>query len=147
MRAVTEKWYPLVGSLIITFLYLKFCRLTSFQSSIDNLFSSVITISAITIGFLATIKTLIFSINNQYMIKQLKSAGVFNDLINYIMATVYCCFILAILSGVGLFMNLKDTMPWYQWAFGGWIFLVIYAVLLSHRILKILGKILRDHTS
>lgn len=144
MRAATEKWYPLVGSILITALYLKFWRITIFQSSIDNLFSSIITISAITIGFLATIKTIIFSINNQYIIKQLKNAGVFNEFIDYIMATVYCCFILAILSGIGLFLNFKDPKSWYQWAFGGWLFLVVYATLLSYRVLNILAKILKS---
>lgn len=143
MSVYIEKWYPFVGGIISSVTYLVFFRNHHFPPSLDNLFTSVISISAIAVGFFATAKTILFSIGQSNIIIQLKNADLFDLLIEYIMSAVNYCLLLAILTGLWFFFDLETPEKWYPWAFGAWLFFVSLALLSSYRVIRILAKILK----
>jgi hypothetical protein len=133
-----------VGGIISATIYLFFFRNRPFPPSLDNLFTSVISISAIAVGFFATAKTILFSIGQSNIIIQLKNAKVFDLLVNYIMSAINYCLVLAILTGFWFFFDLETPEKWYPWAFGAWLFFVSLALLSSYRVIRILAKILKS---
>ncbi len=144
MGAFVERWYPLVGGVAVSALYFLLCRQMALSPSIDNLFSAVINISAIAVGFFATAKTILFSLSDRYIIKQLKKVGAFNTLVDYLLHAIKWCFLLAIVTGLAFFIDIKTRPEWQTWAFSFWLFLVCVALLSSYRVITILAKILRS---
>ncbi|MEM4721396.1 MAG: hypothetical protein QXT73_04980 [Candidatus Methanomethylicaceae archaeon] len=144
MGAFIERWYPLVGGIAVSSLYFLLCRQMALPTSIENLFSAVINISAIAVGFFATAKTILFSLSDRYVIRQLKKVGAFDTLIDYLLHAIKWCFLLAIITGLAFFIDFKTKPEWQTWALSFWLFLVWVALLSSYRVITILAKILRS---
>jgi uncharacterized membrane protein len=137
MKSRIERWHPLLLSFIITAGYFCFFSKNSAPDSIKDLFSAMISLCGITIGFLATAQSILFSIDKKYVVQQLKNTGVYKKLINYFMEAIRWSFLLAIFSSVGLLMDLKTQQAWHPLAFGAWIFLVAAAGFSYYRVINI----------
>jgi len=75
MSGRVERWYPLVSGVILTLCYFLFLRKYPLPNSIKDLFSAITNLSGITIGFLGTAQSILFSIDKKYVIQQLALLG------------------------------------------------------------------------
>jgi hypothetical protein len=107
MPSIVEKFYPLFISTLITVVigYARFTQLTNIRLRYDILAASI-SISSIFVGFLITTITLIFAMDATSIIKGFKEAGVYKKLIAYLMEAISTSFFSAILSLVGLFVEI-----------------------------------------
>ncbi|OPY13313.1 MAG: hypothetical protein A4E66_00818 [Syntrophus sp. PtaB.Bin001] len=146
MNAIVEKWYPLAAAIIICGCYFFYFRKYPIPDTINNLYNIAVSISAISVGFLATSKSILFTIYDRKIIQWIKSAGLYDSLVDYMMAAIHYCFILSIMSAIGLLINMKPMPEWYSYAFGLWLFIGTAALCSCYRVIHIFSKILRQAT-
>jgi hypothetical protein len=114
------------------------------MASFKELFSAVISVSSIAVGFLATSKSIMLSLDKRRVIRQLKDIGVYGTLLSYLMTAVNWSFATAIFTALALFVDTSRKVPdWYPNAFAVWIFVTITAALSCYRVIRIFYKILR----
>ncbi len=144
MSSKTEKWYPLVLGFIISWCYYWFSVGNHLPNSLKELFSAATTLSGIAIGFLATAKSILFSINQTHIVRQLKNTNKYKTLINYFMDAINWSFLLAILSLTGLFIDFANLQSWHSIAFSFWVFSLVTAGLSCYRVIDVFATILRS---
>jgi hypothetical protein len=146
MKAMVERSYPVIGSLIVTLGYLRFQDHFDFVSrdALGNLFTAIVSVSAIAVGFLATAQSILFSLENKRVTQFLKSAGAFNSLVNYMMEAIHVSFALAGISAFALLVDLKTPRWWHPYGFAVWLFFLCLAALDYYRIVSIFTRILRS---
>lgn len=114
-------------------------------ASFKELFSAVISVSSIAVGFLATAKSIMLSLDKRRVIKQLKDIGVYGTLLSYLMTAVNWSFATAIITALALFFDTSKATPvWYSYAFSAWLFVAITAAVSCYRVIRIFYKILRS---
>jgi len=138
-----ERYGPWVAATIVTGVYLYFFREYQLPPKVNNLYSSVVTICAVSIGFLATAKSILFAVHDSEIIRWIKRAGLYDLMINYIMTAIHLCFILAIYSAIELvfdtsWINVSPSLPFALWLFLSWV-----SLLSCYRVIYLLSKILR----
>lgn len=146
MRRFWERWYPLLSSMVLTFFFLLlFRRLNlTIPESTKDLLTAATTLSGIVVGFLAATQAILFSIDNSLVIKNLRQAGVYSRLVNYLMDAIHWSLALAIISSVGLFLDLKNPQTWYLYPFLLWVFLSITTGLSCYRVIRLFNRILHS---
>jgi hypothetical protein len=149
MNRWVDKYYPLIISAVATGIFYVLFRDRSsvlFAGSIEELLSAVITISSIGIGFLATSKSILISMQNSKIIKWMKDGGHYKNIINYTMSAIHWCFALTLISALALVFDLKapatDKIFFLACA---WVFIASAALLCSYRIVRLFSTILRLH--
>jgi hypothetical protein len=143
LGAKAERWYPHVVGLGVAVGYLLFLRDCRIPDSAQNLFSSVVSISAIAVGFLATAKSILISIDKKPIIEQLRRVGYYPVLVDYLMAAVWWSFVLSFLSAVCLLLDWKSVTFWNRAVLTAWLFVLVTAALMCYRVIHIFGKLLR----
>lgn len=141
MSRNVEHWYPFVAALVVTAAYFYFFFHAALPETVKNILGSAINISAISIGFLMTSKSILFSIHDRKVIQLMKDAKLYDDLIGYIMSAVHCSFLFLIASTIGLLISSYDY--WYHITIGIWLFLGTGTLLCFYRVIRIFSKILR----
>ena len=134
--------YLLIGT-IASLLYLKFFGSSAIPGSITTVLGGTFTLSAIFIGFLTTALSIILSIDEKYIVKQLKNTKQYNKLINLFLGTVKWCFGLLFVSLTGLFINFNNYLFWHNWYFALWVAVLLFTVLSFYRIISLFAEILR----
>jgi hypothetical protein len=146
MTGKLERFYPAILGLFSVGLYAGVLAghpmSDHVADSLQNLFLAVISISAITIGFLATAQSILFSINQTRIIQNLRAVGKYRPLVGYLMAAVRWSFILAIVSAFCLMVDFKHPEWWHPYLLGLWSFAVPVAITTCYRIIHIYAKIL-----
>jgi hypothetical protein len=99
-----EKWYPVACGLpigaAIGYAVFHFRFVT--DSDVKDVFTVVLNVSAIVAGFLGTALSVLLTIENRPVIKDLKDAGCYVPLLTYLLSAVRWSFILVVLSTCGL---------------------------------------------
>lgn len=144
MSGRVERWYPLVSGVILTLCYFLFLRKYPLPNSIKDLFSAITNLSGITIGFLGTAQSILFSIDKKYVIQQLKVTGVYNKLINYFMTAIKWSFALGIISIFCLILNFETMDAWHCLLFFAWLFVLTTTALSCYRVIDVFAGILRS---
>ncbi len=145
MKLITEETYPVVTGGVVSIVCAIFGCDYRFPSSLCNLFSAAITISAIAIGFIATSKAILLSIDNRRVVKFIKGVeGLYAMLIDYMMSSIHLCFISAIISAIGLLIDIKTQPSWLLIFFPFWLFFGITSLLACYRVIHIFTKILKS---
>ncbi|MBC1277669.1 hypothetical protein GNF10_17320 [Nostoc sp. UCD121] len=143
MQKNIEKWYPITFGLAFTILYCLFSLGKALPSSLKDIFSAATTLSSIAIGFLAAAMSILFAIGNTNVIKQMKNANKYIMLINYFMDAINWSFLLASLSFLGLFIEIKNFGSWEWLAFAIWLFTLLTCGLSCYRVIRVFAAILR----
>lgn len=145
-KAISERWYPFLGGIATCGLYLLFFKNFAFVSrdALPNLFTAVVGVSAIAVGFLATAQSILISLETRRAVKFLKEANGFSRLVNYMMAATHLSFVLAALSAFALLLDPKAPRWWYHYAFSAWLLMLAWAGLAYYRIVSIFETILRS---
>jgi len=142
MSALIEKWITYILASVCAAAYLHFFAQSEFSKTINSLFTAIISISAVSIGFIATTKSILFSLRDSSTVKWIKSGGSYQSLIDYMMTAIRWCFLNAIVSAVCLLVD----FPSYYWApflFAAWVFTCVTAFSSCYRVIHIFSKILR----
>ncbi len=139
-----ERWYPYALSAVagIAACYYISAYQVLLPSTTKDLFQAVINISAIAVGFLATAKSILLSIDQRRAIRFLKQAGGYSDLVKYLMEAVQWCFLTTIFSAAWLLLNENYSSDWYLYGFAIWFALAVLAALSCFRVIRLFSLIL-----
>lgn len=142
-----EKWYPsFFGTLAVAValgVRWKFPEV-KLPSDLSQLFSSTMDIGAIAIGFLATAKTVLLSIQGSPAVEKMRGSGLYEGLLRYILTAIRAAFVLAAYSLVTVFLEkvLKDSPIAWQGVVVAWLYLVVMAGLACYRVIDVFFTIL-----
>lgn len=144
MGASADRWYPIVCGAVGVALYFAIFGMSPLPKSSKDLFSSTLNIYAISAGFLATSKSVLFSISNSKPIKWLKSGGEYSTVIDYLFHAILWCMAAAVLSAVNIFLiDPEKPKSMDHLYFGIWLTACLIALFASYRIIRLLTKVLR----
>jgi quinol-cytochrome oxidoreductase complex cytochrome b subunit len=142
MGALIERFYPIffgfIGCLISYFIVNTY----GVPDSIKDILSAVMNVCGVTVGFLATVKTIILSFNDQYIVKQLKKRGKYKIVLGYFLTSIKWSFALLILSAIGLSLNFKFGHAWQQYFISLWCFVLITSGSTYFRAIEIFSEII-----
>jgi hypothetical protein len=146
MRAWIEQAYPVLagvaGGIVYFFVSPEF---PVKAEAAPSLFSAIISVSAIAVGFLATANSILLSIDNRPLIVKLKAVGHYTKLLQYLMWAAFWSFSLAGMSVVCFLADLRSPADWHRWLFSAWVFFILTATLACYRIVRLFAKILNAH--
>jgi len=110
-----------------------------------DLLTVVVSVCAIAVGFVATAKSILLTIQERTVIRFFRDSNRYATLVNYFMAAVYWSFLCAGLSAFGLLFDLPK-LNWWVGRVGAtlWVLLVAGSTLTYFRVLHIFGLILRS---
>ncbi|WP_280150133.1 hypothetical protein P5485_012980 [Bacillus pumilus] len=137
-----EKAYPLIGGFLgVVLAFISKFKLLELESY-KEIMSSSISLGSIAVGFLAAAITLLPSLSNNELVKNLKRLGAYQKLLLYIIKAIIGLFIISILSIVGLFIT-NISIGIVRDLFGyTWIFIFIVAILSIIRVIHLFLKFL-----
>lgn len=98
--------------------------------SLDTLFTTLISISSIMMGFMLTSKPIPFSIQDNDAVRRFKSSNDYQCLIRYILDSIHSCLLLAVYSGFCLFYGVTIDNTYFMTLL---IFAISYAALSFYR--------------
>lgn len=137
-----EKNYPFVVALFIA-VVAYFLPYDLSGKNFAQILSSVITIGAILIGFLATMMSILITITGKRVIKRITALGASGRFTGYFFITLVLGFILVVFSSVlNAFTDLCGRRSHY--VFVAWIFVVAFFLLASFRIVHLMARILKN---
>ncbi|GEL74609.1 hypothetical protein MVI01_63930 [Myxococcus virescens] len=113
-------------------------------SDLGQLFSSTLDLGAIAIGFLATAKAVLLSIQGSPAVTKMRGTGLYEGLLRFILRAIQATFTLAAYSLVAIFLEKAfdhSTLKW-QLVVLIWIFLVVTAGLACYRVIDVFFTIL-----
>lgn len=144
MNIVFERWYPLVYGLFLGVLTFFVFQGQALSSRLTDLLAATMSLSGIAIGFLATVKSILFSIEDRKIIKNLKQTNKFNTLIDYIMDAINGSFLSSILSGIGLLIDWESYNNWKIIFISSWMATLLTSGFCCYRVIKLFQKILKS---
>lgn len=144
MGARIEKFYPLLLGFLVGLAVFYITKIYGVSGNLKDIFSAVMNICGITIGFLATVKTIILAFNDQYVVKQLKKTGSYKRIFNYFLNSIQWSFALLLLSAIGLSLDFSTSLAWQPYFVGLWSFTLASAFLSYYRAIDIFSIILRS---
>lgn len=143
MSRTVEKWYPLCAGLVIGLVYGWWFPWRPESKALNALLPTIVSISAIAVGFIATAMSILVSMHGRRTIRSLRQMGTYDLLIRYMIGAVQWCLVLAVVSAVLLLTDLSSIERWLRWVLGAWVFLTIGTGLACFRIMSIFFAILR----
>lgn len=148
MKLFFEQRYPLITGLLTFTAGAIFLNNVSSAKMLRELAGPVINASAIATGFLATMQTILLSIDNREVIRRLKAMNYqghnyYNTLLNYLISAIKACFMVALVSTAGYLVDGKNIPWWLKYAAAFWTGLAAYAVAACYRVISIMAVILR----
>jgi hypothetical protein len=155
MNLWTEKWHPVLGGAAAVAIVATYHVTTEWQppASVKDLFGGVINVCAIAIGFLGAAKSILLSIDDKPIVRQLRDVGAFDKVIRYSMNAVNWSFALAAGTGVVLLLDIgapagspgtatSAPKAYSPWVFCVWFGLLVVASLAYYRIIRIFSNLL-----
>lgn len=145
IRSQWEKWYPLFLGAVAFAFYLSLDKHynLSFPKSLNDIFATTTTLSGIFVGFLITAKSILFSIDDRYIITKLKETNTYNKLIDYFMSAIQWSFCLAFISILGLFLDFSNPNFAHKLIFSLWIFCLVITGSSCYRVISVFSGILK----
>jgi hypothetical protein len=144
MGLIAERFFPPALGIIAAGTYFAVARGYDVPATVHDLFTAMISISSIAVGFFATAKAIVVSIEEKKtVIKKLKQLGYYDDFLAYLSAAIHWSFALAILSAVGLLVDFEKEAVWRSGALTIWIAVMITAAASYYRVVRILNLVLR----
>jgi hypothetical protein len=144
MNKHIERWYPLAAGLAVAAVYYFFYRSWTITDAVLNLLLAIVSIAAIAVGFLATAKSILISIDDKLIIQRLKRVGYYKILIGYLLSAVWWSLGLSVFSALCLLIDWKDAAGawWNRPVLALWVCVLVTSLLACARVIYIFGKIL-----
>jgi len=146
MIAKFDKYYPIaIGALAGILHLLLFSRYPKYALPVNirDLITAATTIASIAVGFLATAKAILVSMNNSEIIQWMKDGGLYDTTIDYFVEAIYFCMSTAVLSGLLLLIDFKDPIKIALSAVTVWVFLSVTSLLATHRVIRLFSTLLK----
>lgn len=146
MILALERFYPIVCGIIAAAAYMLIPAARDYRmpESISALMAAVVSVGGISVGFLATAKSILVSIDDREIIKKLKQSGYYRRIVGYLRAAIRWSFWLTLWSAAALVVDLKgqpnQPIEWTIWhaaGFGVWVLLAVTATLAYYRVISI----------
>ena len=146
-----EEWIPFFFAIVIAviiFFIPKFfhCNLIPSQSKFENILEITINITAILIGFVATMLAVLSSLSSAYVIEILRKTKTSHLIYHYFKKSLYWGSSFLIIS-LGLILYLESLKEYIGLIFLFWIFLLLISVLSSFRIIYFMLRIIEKEDS
>lgn len=137
-----EKLFPFVLSCVATML-LYICNFNLGNLvNYKEIMSSAISMGSIAVGFLAAAITLMPSMSNNELVKNLKRMGAYKKLLKYIITAIFALFGISLFSILGLFINTEHKSIVNIVFYNIWIFLFVFSLLATYRVIRVFLKFL-----
>lgn len=145
---IWERFYPLFFGLVAGGSVWWLFKARTVPEKIYDMMANGINIGGIIIGFLATTVALIYSLQTNYIIVQLKKMGQFSTFVLFFRATVNWCMGLAGLGAVGFFLDFKDAalIERNRIFLSCWVCVFVTAGLCAYRFIRVLCILLHDES-
>ena len=136
LKRSIERWYPLALAAIATGLTLwKWPHLyTTLDAS--GVFQTAITVSAITVGFLATAKSVLISGRGR-ILKAMRKQGTLATFVSYLTSASKAAFASVALSGICVVINWQQADCRHTALFSAWTFVGVLTAALSWRAIHV----------
>ncbi len=145
MSRTAEWWYPILAGIAGVAGYGVFApTFPTSPEAAPSLFSAVISTAAIAVGFLATAKSILLSIDRQPVIVKLKAAGKYKLLVSYLVQATIWSFLLAGTSVACFLPDLKNPAEWHRAVFAAWTGVMFTASAACFRVIHAFGKVLHS---
>jgi hypothetical protein len=145
MALIAERSYPLVVGIASGAIYLTAPALRNHQlpDTLTGLLSAMVSVAGIAVGFLATAKSILVSIDDKEIIRKLKKVGYYKRIIGYLRSAIRWSFALAVLSAAGMLIDLKGNWePWKAVCFAIWLGVTVTAALSYYRVIGLFYDVL-----
>jgi len=132
MKLIFERLYPYIIALISAFLWNQ--HHIVFPKG-DSIISSTLTVSGIFVGFLATSKSILISMNSS-IISEIKKSGYMNDLVSYIGHAIWSNLAFCSFNVIAYFIDTSSKLFGSLWVFIGVSSLFCF-IRVTHIMLKV----------
>lgn len=144
MDLIVSNTYPYVLSGILTLILFLLKDFIPFNK-LESILPQTMTLGGIIVGFFSTALAILYSISGtKEIVAKIKTAGYFSLIIDYLLQAIYFGFILSGISALGLFLNFNHINYIDFLYFHSWFYLFSCAILLSFRVIKLFGKMLKS---
>ena len=138
MKRFVEQVAPYGMSLVLVVAYIHFGL--QFPKCRDVL-SASITLGAVFTGFLATLKSIVISVNSP-AIQHLRTLKFWGLLLGYLQQAIWSSLTLCVISMAGFFYDPQNPPVWFGIA---WVFVISAAIFTFLRVSNLIMKLLRHH--
>jgi hypothetical protein len=147
MKVFIEQWYPTGLALVATVAYLIVTRFIQWPPphNVAAVMAAMGTFAGITVGFLATAKSILIAIDDRKIIRDLRTLGRYKRIINNIWAAIIWSLLMALLSAAWLFVDLTPPTTWsrgHTFFFATWLFVSVLAVSSFFRMINLFKSML-----
>ncbi|MBK5446845.1 hypothetical protein [Peribacillus sp. TH24] len=135
-----ERIYPAAISILLVVLTI--CTEFNLGDLVNykEIMSSAISLGSIAVGFLAAAITLLPSLSNNELVKNLKRMGAYEKLLKYIITSIFGLFGISFLSLFALFID--SSFKYNQYFYYLWIFVLSFSLLSTFRVIRLFLKFL-----
>jgi len=127
-----ERYYPYIGGLIAGAAVIVVARTGWRLSYSENMLASLVSLGGIFAGFLATVKTLLLTMDRA-VLARLKSTGYVADLLRYLKEGIYGSLVLCVVAMLGF----NTAMRWPVYHAALLFAALIFSLLALYRISRI----------
>jgi hypothetical protein len=140
-----DKYYPFLGGALFAFAYVGvflFYPKIALSKGFRDIFIAAITVNAISIGFLATAKAILISIQGSKIVRWMKETGAYDTTIQYFMSALFLSMLCAVWSMFLLLLDFADPIKYIIFFIALWVLLFVWSMLATYRIIAIFSKVL-----
>jgi hypothetical protein len=144
LTKLVERWTPLFLASFLLVLNWSFFKIYPVQNFKD-LLNGALNLGSISIGFLTASQAVLLSIDEKYVVKQLKNAGVYKKLVQYFLNAIQSAFILVVISifCLGIEIDFLQSQSFLgELLFNIWFFFCVETIASCYRVISVFSKIL-----
>lgn len=147
-RRAWEWWSPRIIGLGCGIAYLVLFRKLPLSPGLKDVFSAVLTVASITVGFLITAAGTLLAVQGDHpILRTARQAGAYRLLIEYIISAARWNFTTAVVSATALVVDWQHPSKGLIYGIAAWIVVIAVALLTVVRVFKLLAEVLRASSS
>lgn len=143
-----EAWYPAIVAAAVAAAFWHYLSDYSLPETTKDLLGAVISLAAISIGFLATVKSLLVSLAGRPDVAWLIKGEFYDRFHRYVFQAIYASFVIATASTVILLL-LKpiESLAWRQHLAAGYVALLTFTGAATFRVLTVFSLMMKNRPS
>lgn len=138
-----ERKWPIAFGFIVSVLFYILLPQYKAPDTAKDLLTAAISIGAIAVGFLATMKAVLFTIDKKTIIAQLKESSLYGCIVDYLLSGIKWWSMLSIFSAFELVADLQSHPKIYHVLAAAWVFIAFAAIGAYWRVVQVFTRILR----
>lgn len=147
-----ERWYPGVGAGVVAAVYWFTPSLSThvLPDTLPSLLAAIVSIGGIAVGFMATIKAILISVDDRPIVQRMKEAGIYRRVLSFLRSGIRWSFLLTLVSAAALVVEYRGVQNWSPYYAAGtslWLFLATGSVLSYVRVSSVWTSMLQHMDS